>query len=271
MTRVVDAPWARAARLAEGQVDPAGLRVVGMDGDVHQPAVLPHPDRRQAGDRRAGDAVAEDAQPPRALGHEQRAVRQDHGLPRVLEAVDDGLDPEPVLFGCHDAGRQRRRPGARQRCAGGALAQLADVDHHRPDVLLVQRGAERRHRRARPAVLDAGGDLGVTAAVRPGVVEQARRRAAAAVGAVTVGAHLPEGADDAARRLGGLCAKSEARPLPRRGSWRRAPHRRTIGTWRTGLTPHPGTAAIPGVRRASHWADARARGGCQTADASGCL
>ena len=180
------------------------LGVVGMEGDVHQPAVLAHPDRRQAGDRRPGHAVAEDAQPPRALGHEQRAVGQDLHVPRVHEAVDDGLDTEPMLFGCHDAGRQRRRPHARQRCAGGALAQLADVDHHRPDVLLVQRGAEPHHRRAGPAVLDAGGNLGVTAAVGPRVVEQARRRAAAAGGTVTVRAHLSEGVDDAARRLRGL-------------------------------------------------------------------
>ena len=192
-----------AARLAEGEVDPAVLGVVGMDGGVHQAAVLPHPDRRQARDRRAGDAVAEDAQPPDALGHEQRAVGQDHRLPRVVEAVDDRLDPEGVQLGLHHVGRERRRR-ARQQPAGGVVAQLADVDHHRADVLVAQGAAERRHRRARPPVLDAGGDLGVTAAVRPRVVEQARRRSAAAVGAVTVGAHLREGVDDAARRLGGL-------------------------------------------------------------------
>ena len=193
-----------AAGLAERNVEPAGARVVRVERDVHQAAVLPHPDRRQPGDGRLGDAVAEDAQPPRTLGHEQRAVRQDLDVPRIGEAIDDGLDAEGVLLGRHGAGRQRRRPGPRERAAGGAIAQLADVDHHRADVLLVERGAEPQHRRAGPAVLDAGSNLGVTAAVGPRVVEQARRRAAAAVGAVTAGAHLSEGGDDAARRLRGL-------------------------------------------------------------------
>ena len=165
-------------------------------------------------------------------------ISTSHGF---CEAVDDGLDTEPMLFGCHDAGRQRRRPDARQRCAGGALAQLADVDHHRPDVLLVQRGAEPQHRRAGPAVLDAGGNLGVTAAVGPRVVEQARRRAAAAGGAVTVRAHLSEGVDDAARRLRGLCGET------RRG------HRRAEeggGERRTGEPS--GHGDIVCWRRASH-------------------
>ena len=178
-------------------------------------------------------------------------ISTSHGFSRP---VDDGLDTERrACSRCHDAGRQRRRPGARQRCAGGAFAQLADVDHHRADVLVVQRRAERRHRRARPPVLDAGGELGVTAAVRPGVVEQARRRAAAAVGAVAAGAHLSEGGDDAARRLRRLREES------RRGHCRAEKGR---GERRTGKPSGHGQHCMcvgRGLRRSSRRGACRAR------------
>ena len=71
------------------------------------------------------------------------------------------VDAEGVLLGWDRACRNRGRRHARERRGRGAITQLADVDHHQADVLVGHRGAERRHRRAGPAVLDAGRDLGI--------------------------------------------------------------------------------------------------------------
>ena len=53
---------------------------------------------RQAGQRRLRDAVFDDPQAAGALGDEQGAVRQEQGVPRVLEPLDDGLDLERLLL-----------------------------------------------------------------------------------------------------------------------------------------------------------------------------
>ena len=167
----------RRARVGIGEVDPPGLVKARVKRDVHQAAVLPHPDRRRPGHRRANrPARIEHPQQARALAHQEPAVGQEGQAPRRREPVGHHLDPEPVrLAGAHLAVDE---PGPADRCGLQRHARLAQVVHHRANLGRRQQRAEGGHAGGRLPVGDGACQRVVAAAEHPGVVEQRLRLAA---------------------------------------------------------------------------------------------
>jgi hypothetical protein len=104
------------------EVDPAVLRVVGVEGDVEQAALAMRGDLRQAGD--AGDrAVASDqVQPSRPLSDQVAAVREERDAPRILQPPGDPQHANLLVLGGdalrHDLGRVSPLRGQPERKRG---------------------------------------------------------------------------------------------------------------------------------------------------------
>ena len=172
-------------------------------------------------------SVADDAQPPRPLAHEQCAVGQELDAPGRIQPVGEHLGAECVAFAL-DARRQGQRRW-RQRAETRAFLRLPDVNHHGADLQVGQRGAERLHGRARHAIADDAGDVGIGVAVLPLRVDKARSLAALERGAVTIRAERPVHRGDAGRwrrRAGAAATRAQShrgrhrgRARTGRGAW----------------------------------------------------
>ena len=116
---------AAGSRLRVGEVDRAVLGKAGVDRDVEQAALAPRRHVRHAGDGVGHAAVSLDvAQPPRTLGHEHAAVRQERQPPGMLEPSGDGFGPDDAV------GRRWRRRARRlgRGVLDGGDRQQADDD-----------------------------------------------------------------------------------------------------------------------------------------------
>ena len=70
-----------------GQIDPAILLVVGVEGDVEQ-ACLPFAvNGRRAANGLRHDTALDDAEPPFLFGHHDAAVRQEREAPRLVDPL----------------------------------------------------------------------------------------------------------------------------------------------------------------------------------------
>src|SRR3984893_13564849 len=89
----------RPAWLGGAEIDDAALFEIGREHDVEQAALTDRSHRGHAFDRRRQFAVMiENAEPPRALGHEHAAVRQKGERPGMVESACHGLNAERHLF-----------------------------------------------------------------------------------------------------------------------------------------------------------------------------
>jgi hypothetical protein len=100
-----------------------------MNRDVEQPALPMLDYRRQTRYRlRLEFAVPDDAQPPRALGHQHAAIRQKGKPPRMLQSRHDRDEPECVLVGLYRVhglrARQQRRAQAGQKAVRTEVQRL---------------------------------------------------------------------------------------------------------------------------------------------------
>ena len=96
------------------------VREAGMEGEVHQPVLLPRVHGRDAVDVAGGQpSLVHQPQPPAAFRDEQVAVRQERECPRLDEGVGERDDADARLLGGeerdgrrgrtkHDEGRERR-------------------------------------------------------------------------------------------------------------------------------------------------------------------
>ena len=170
-------------RLGVAQVDPTGLRVVRVKGEVHEAAVLFHPGLRQPLDILGGlRAQGDDAQVSFALGEDQASVGQELQAPGRVQAVHHRLEQEGLALAFEDTAdlhawsrlrQEPRRPG-----------RLADEHHERGNLALGERPLEGRHPGAGVPVADARRQAGVVPAKAPGFVDQAGRPVPRQVGAV---------------------------------------------------------------------------------------
>ncbi len=101
------------------QIHQAILREFGVQRDVEQPALADGGDRGHALDRpRVEPAVGgDDAQSPRALGHQQAAIGEEGEAPRVVEVFGEGDGAETLNFAVEHLGAGRRREHCRQHNA----------------------------------------------------------------------------------------------------------------------------------------------------------
>ena len=96
------------ARVA--QVHPSVLLEVRVEGYVEEAALAARVHPGHAGDRLGIEAARRHrAEPARAFGHEQPAVRQEREPPGVVESARDLHHRERVLFGFERVGRGGRR------------------------------------------------------------------------------------------------------------------------------------------------------------------
>jgi hypothetical protein len=104
-----------------GKIDEVVLGEAGMQRDVEQPALADGRDLRQSGNRlRVEPAVlADDAEPPWALGDQHSAVGKKGESPGMVEPLGHAHDADRVLLGL-DCLR-----------GGGHIAQCEDSAHRR--------------------------------------------------------------------------------------------------------------------------------------------
>ena len=181
------------AGVAEGEVEPAVVGVVGVDGEGHEAAFVADPDGRDVGDglngpefaggggRGGGDAAV-------ALGEEEGAVGQEGEGPRDIEIGHDLFNAVGVVFARLGLGRQL--VGVACRGGGAALGGLPDVNDEGPGFGVVKSRGEAGHADAAHALADYAGEAGVVAGVAPFPIQEAARFAAFEIGAVAVGAEL---------------------------------------------------------------------------------
>ena len=85
------------------EVNPAGLRVLGVQGHVHQSTLSLGEHCGHAVDGRRNRAIgANDAQLSLALGDQQASIGQKRKAPRYAQAGGEGLDAKGVFLGLDD-------------------------------------------------------------------------------------------------------------------------------------------------------------------------
>ena len=120
---------ALAGRLRVGQVHQPVLREPRMQGHVHEAGQPLRMHGRHSAHRGGVEhPVADEAQPPRPLGHQQAAVGQERQPPRMLEPAGHHHHPDLRLLGRREDPRlvgQGHRGQSRQLCGG--------IHRHRQD------------------------------------------------------------------------------------------------------------------------------------------
>ncbi len=230
--------------IAEGEIEPAVFCVIRMSNDVEQTGLAAGVDGRHAAQGAIGEfAVFDEIEVASFFGDHGLGGREEGERPGFFESADPGVE----LVGVELTLRRHGIGGFDELSffAGGLGAEFADVDDHRADFFIGNRGAPRGHTFVGKAGTDAFSEALVVAAVGPDVVEHRGGHSALEIFAVAVGAKELEALGD------GACADGlggEARGRQRGGDGGEGEERaKEVGAGEKHAPPKKASAG-PGAR-----------------------